>query len=57
MPEVKEAKMAEVSNLLDFDVFEEVEDKGQETIGSRWVVTAKEKHDRQKQKTKAKLVA
>ena len=40
-PEVKEAKMAEVSNLLDYDVFEEVEDKGQETIGSRWVVTAK----------------
>ena len=56
-PKVKEAKMAEVSNLLDYDVFEEVEDKGQETIGSRWVVTAKEKHDGQKQKTKARLVA
>ena len=56
-PEVKEAKMAEVSNLLDYDVFEEVEDKGQETIGSRWVITAKEKHDGQKQKTKARLVA
>ena len=56
-PEVKEAKMAEVNNLLDYDVFEEVEDKGQETIGSRWVVTAKEKHDGQKQKTKARLVA
>ena len=26
-PEVKEAKMAEVSNLLDYDVFEEVKDK------------------------------
>ena len=34
-PEVKEAKMAEVSNLPDYDVFKEVEDKGQETIGSR----------------------
>ena len=34
-PEVKEAKMAEVSNLLDYDVFEEVKDEGQETIGSR----------------------
>ena len=34
-PEVKEAKMAEVNNLLDYDVFEEVEDKGQETISSR----------------------
>ena len=56
-PEVKEAKMAEVSNLLDYDVFEEVEDKGQETIGSRWVVTAKEKHDGQKQKKKSRLVA
>ena len=40
-PEVKEAKMAEVNNLLDYDVFEEVKDEGQETIGSRWVVTAK----------------
>ena len=49
--------MAEVDNLLYYDVFEEVEDKGQETIGSRWVITAKEKHDGQKQKTKARLVA
>ena len=36
-PEVMEAKMAEVSNLLDYDVFEEVKDEGQETIGSSWV--------------------
>ena len=56
-PEVKEAKISEVNNLLDYEVFEEVEDKGQETIGSRWVVTAKEKHDSQKQQTKARLVA
>ena len=55
-PEVKEAKMTEVRNLLDYEVFEEVEDKEQETIGSRWVVTAKEKNDGQKQKTKARLV-
>ena len=34
-----------------------MEDKGQETIGSRWVITAKEKHDGQKQKTMARLVA
>ena len=46
--EVKEAKIVKVNTLLDYDVFEEVEDKGQETIGSRWVVTAKEKHDGQK---------
>ena len=37
--------------------FEEVEDKGQETMGIRWVVTAKEKHDGQKQQTMATLVA
>ena len=56
-PEVKEAKMTEVSNLLDYDVFEEVKDEGQETIGSRWVVTEKQQHDRQKQDYKARLVA
>ena len=28
-PDVKEAKTAEVSNLLDYDVFEEVKDEGQ----------------------------
>ena len=41
-PEVKTAKMNEVKNLLEYDVFEEVEDLGQETIGSRWVITSKE---------------
>ena len=56
-PKVKEAKEAEINNLLDYDVFEEVKDEGQDAIGSRWVVTAKEKHDGQKQKTKARLVA
>ena len=56
-PEVKDAKMAEVSNLLDYNVFEEVKDEGQETIGSRWVVTAKEKHNGQKQKIKVRLIA
>ena len=55
--EVKEAKMTVIANLLDYDIFEEVEDTGQETISSRWVITAKEKHDGQKQKTKARLVA
>ena len=42
---------------MDYDVFEEVLDEGQETIGSRWVVTEKEKHDGQKLQTKARLVA
>ena len=56
-PEVKEAKMAEVYNLLDYDAFEEVEEKGQETIGGRWVIRTKEMHGGQKHKTKARLVA
>ena len=56
-PKVKEAKISEVNNLLDYEVFEEVEDKGQETIGRGCVVTAKEKHDGQKQQSKARLVA
>ena len=44
-PEVKEAKDNEVSNLLDYDVFEGVEDNSQDTFGSRLVVTAKEKQN------------
>ena len=40
-----------------YEVFEEVEDVGQETIGSRWIVTQKERHDGQKQQFKARLVA
>ena len=56
-PKVKQAKEMEVKNLMDYDVFEEVSDEGQETIGSRWVVTEKEKHDGQKLQTKARLVA
>ena len=55
-PEVKEAKETEVENLLNYDVFEEVKDEGQDILGSRWVVTAKEKHDGQKKNTKARLV-
>ena len=56
-PEMREAKMTEVSNLLDYYVFEEVKDEGQETIGSRWLFTEKEKYDGQKQACKARLVA
>ena len=55
-PEVKEAKKTEVQNLLNCDVFKEVENEGQYTLGSRWVVTAKEKHDRQNKNNKARLV-
>ena len=56
-PEVREAKRVELKNLQDYETFEEVEDCGQDRISSRWVVTAKEAHDGQKTKTKARLVA
>ena len=46
-PGVVVAKKREIENLMDYSTFEEVEDEGQETIGSRWVVTQKEKHDGQ----------
>ena len=49
-PEVIEAKNKEIENLEKYGVFEEVEDEGQETVGSRWVITRKEKVDGQKQK-------
>ena len=56
-PEVIEAKQKEIENLEKYGVFEEVEDEGQETVGSRWVITRKEKADGQKQKVKGRLVA
>ena len=56
-PEVVEAKEKEIRNLKDFDTFEEVEDEGQKTVGSRWVVTKKENHDGQKTACKARIVA
>ena len=56
-PEVKEAKHKEIENLVRYDVFEEVDDCGQERIGSRWVVTQEEKADRQKSQIKNPLVA
>ena len=42
VPEVVEAKEKELENLSKYDVFEEVEDSGQERITSRWVITQKE---------------
>ena len=47
-PEVIEAKEKELENLTKYDVFEEVEDSGQERITSRWVITRKERADGQK---------
>ena len=54
-PKIKEEK--EIENLETYERFEEVDDIGQETIGSRWIITEKEKHDGQKQNYKARLVA
>ena len=56
-PEVNEAKHKEIENLVRFHVFEEVDDCGQERIGSRWVVTQKEKADGQKSQVKGRIVA
>ena len=56
-PEIVEAKNKEIENLKLYETFEEVIDEGQETIGSRWVVTEKQQHDGQKQDYKARLVA
>ena len=56
-PEVIEAKENEVKNLEDYDTFEDAFDEAQEKVGSRWVITRKEKHDGQKTQFKAKLVA
>ena len=40
-----------------YGVSEEVEDEGQETVGSRQVITNKENADGQKQNIKGRLVA
>ena len=37
-----------IENLDKYGFFEEVEYEGQETVGSRWVITKKEKADGQK---------
>jgi len=41
-----------IENLEECGVFEDVENEGQETVDSRWVITRKEKADGQKQKVK-----
>ena len=55
--EVIEAKEKEIENLKTYETFEEVNDEEQETIGSRWIVTEKEKQDGKKQNYEARLVA
>ena len=56
-PEIVEAKNNEIQNLKTYETFEEIKDEGQETIGSRWIITEKQKHDGQKHAYKARLVA
>merc|ERR1712243_522163 len=56
-PEIIAAKNKEMKNLKFYETYEEVRDEGQETIGSRWVITEKQQHDGQKQDYKARLVA
>merc|ERR1712101_70152 len=56
-PEIVAAKNKEMKNLEFYETYEEVKDEGQETIGSRWVITEKQQHDGQKQDYKARLVA
>merc|ERR1712115_455340 len=55
--EIVEAKNNEIQNLKTYETFDEIKDEGQETIGSRWMVTEKQKHDGQKHAYKARLVA
>ena len=50
-------KKNKIKNLLDYNTFGEIEDRGLKTIGSRWVITQKEKHNGQMQYTKGRLVA
>ena len=56
-PEVIEAKQREIENLEKYGVFEQVEDVGKETVGSRWVITRKEKADGRKTNNKGRLIA
>ena len=53
--DVLEAKQKELKNWIDHDVYEEVEDKGQNCISVTWVIT--EKTSDGKQIVKARLVA
>merc|ERR1712101_34810 len=55
-PEIVAAKNKEMKNLEFYETYEEVKDEGQETMGSRWVITEKQ-HDGQKQDFLSRLVA
>ena len=52
--DVKQAKLKEISNLENYNVFEKVSDTGQERISARWVIT--EKENMMARRSKLKLV-
>ena len=56
-PEIKEAKEKKIQNSKKNDIFGEIEDCGHYRIGSRWVISQKEKADGQKKVVKLRLVA
>ena len=51
-PEVMKAKQKVIENLAKYGIFEDEADEEQETVGSRWVITRKEKADGQKKNVK-----
>ena len=54
---VAEAKKKELTTLIDHDVYEEVDDVGQDSISSRWVITEKVDEESQRVTVKARLCA
>ena len=54
-PQVLAAKQKELEKWKDYDVYEEVDNEGQETVSTRWVIT--EKSDKDTNSVKSRLVA
>ena len=54
-PDIVEAKEAELQKWIDFEVYNEVEDTGQEYVTTQWVIT--QKHSDSGRIVKARLVA
>ena len=45
-----------MENLFNNDVLEEMDKEGQDTISSQWMITKKEKDERQKREYKGRIV-
>uniref|UniRef100_A0A7M5XEQ1 Integrase catalytic domain-containing protein n=1 Tax=Clytia hemisphaerica TaxID=252671 RepID=A0A7M5XEQ1_9CNID len=54
-PQVLAAKQKELEKWIEYNVYEEVDNEGQETVSTRWVIT--EKSDKDTNTVKARLVA